>query len=252
MPPSLRPVRPVIDAVPNPELLRALGKLVRGLSVLFWGLPLAMVTCVQTGRGDWFRPLGVVPPVIALLLLLYGLGQLGYFQRQERPWRAALDRIQLVALLNLGLVPFLYWWNRIPSQPFFSAVIELLLLAGLLFLYLLNPLLCRLTAMLPDETLRMETRLFTGINRWLLVTLMFLLAVYFVGLHLEPALPEKIFGWILRTSPLPDQAGILVQVLDRAGQWFILFFILLPVAMTMALIWKTKSVILASIFGVDH
>ena len=249
---SSRPVPPVIEAPPNPELLRALGRLVRGLSILFWGLPVALVACVQTGRGDWFRPLGVFPPVGALLLLLYGLNQLGGFQPQERPWRAALDRFRLLAVIDLGLVPFLYWWNRIPSNAFFSTMIEVLMLTGLLSLYLLNALLCRLTAMLPDETLRMETRLFTGINRWLLLGLMLFLAAYFIGLHFDPVLPEKFLGWLLRISPLPNQTSIFVQLVDHAGQWFILFFILLPVAMTMALLWKTKSVILASIFGADH
>lgn len=38
---------------PNPELLRSLGQLSRGLSAVFWGLPLALVVCVQTAKGDW-------------------------------------------------------------------------------------------------------------------------------------------------------------------------------------------------------
>ena len=94
--------------------------------------------------------------------------------------------------------------------------------------------------------------LFRSINRWLLLGLTLFLAAYFVGLHFDPALPEKFLGWLLRITPLPNQTSIFVQLVDRAGQWFVLFFILLPVAMTMALIWKTKSVILASIFGADH
>ena len=31
------------EAPPNPELMRSLGQLVRGLSALFWGLPLTLV-----------------------------------------------------------------------------------------------------------------------------------------------------------------------------------------------------------------
>ena len=38
--------------------------------------------------------------------------------------------------------------------------------------------------------------------------------------------------------------------LDRIGLWTLTLFALLPLAMTMALIWKTKEIILDSVFGV--
>lgn len=243
---------PVPESMPNAELLRSLGRLARGLSALFWGLPVALVACVQTGKGDWFRALGVLPPIIATALLYYGLSLLGHFQKQERPWRATLEQAKLFALINLGLSPFLYWWNRIPSEPFFNLIVQGLMLSGMFFLLLLNPLLLRLTAMLPDETLRLETRLFTSINRGILTAMLLLVGVYFVAIHLDPAAPEKAIGWLLQSSPLPPQAASLLYLLDRGGQWFALFFILLPVAMTMALIWKIKEVILASVFGAEH
>ena len=47
--------------VPNPELLRSLGRLIRGLSALFWGLPMALLVCVQTAKMEWLRPLGIFP-----------------------------------------------------------------------------------------------------------------------------------------------------------------------------------------------
>ena len=37
--------------------------------------------------------------------------------------------------------------------------------------------------------------------------------------------------------------------LNRLGLWLLTFFALLPLAMTMALIWKTKETILDSVFG---
>jgi hypothetical protein len=40
--------------------------------------------------------------------------------------------------------------------------------------------------------------------------------------------------------------------LDRLSFWALTFFALLPLAMTMALIWKTKQVILDSVFGMRH
>jgi hypothetical protein len=189
---------------------------------------------------------------VATGLLFYGLTLLGHFQKQERVWSSALEKVKLFAVINLGISPFLYWWNRIPSNPFFSAVTEMLMLSGLLFLIFLNPMLVRLTSMLPDETLRMETRLFTMLNRYILLGIFLVLAAYFAMAHFEPGLPDKLVGWLLQVSPMPAQAGALLYFLERGGQWIVLFLILLPLAMTMALVWKIKEVILASVFGPEH
>ena len=251
-PPLVSSPANALDAAPNPELLRALGRLARGLSVLFWGLPIALVVCVQSAKGDWFRPLGVVPPMLATGLLLYGLTLLGHFQKQERVWMAALERAKVFALINLGASPFLYWWNRIPSNSFFEITIEFLTLNGLLFLFYLNPVLHRLTSMLPDETLRTETRMFSALNRYLLLALFLFLTAYFSMLHVDPGLPDQFLGWLLKISPLPARFNLIIYFIDRAGQWIVLFLVLLPLAMIMALLWKIKEVILASVFGPEH
>jgi hypothetical protein len=240
------------DPPPSPELLRALGRLARGLSVLFWGLPVALVVCVQSAKGDWFRPLGVVPPLVATGLLFYGLNLLGAFQPQERVWRAALERVKILALIIACASPFLYWWNRVPSHPFFNTVIELLMLAGLGFLLLLNPMLVRLTWMLPDETLRTETRLFAAVNRYILLGTFLFLAAFFAVLHIDPGLPDQFVAWLLRVSPLPHRLNTVIYFVDHAGHWLVLFVVLFPLAMTMALIWKIKEVILTSVFGQDY
>ena len=46
---------------PNPQLLRSLGKLARGLSALFWGLPATLLISAETARADWLKPLGMLP-----------------------------------------------------------------------------------------------------------------------------------------------------------------------------------------------
>jgi hypothetical protein len=222
------------ETPPNPELLRSLGRLARGLSALFWGLPTALLVCAETARADWLKPLGVLPPIAANALLLFGLIQMGSFQKQERPWRSALDRAKLSGLINLGLSPFLFWHNKMPGQTFFSASVMLLTLSGLLFLFNLNLVLRRLGAMLPDETLRLETTQFTAMNRWLLVMLL-LITVVFVG---SSQIPQP-----------PPALGFILSWLGRASKWVLIFFALLPLAMTMALIWKTKEVIYDSVFG---
>jgi hypothetical protein len=160
---------------------------------------------------------------------------MSHFQKQERPWLNALDRAKLLGLVNFGLCPFLYWQNKMPEQPFFNAAVFVLVLSALLFLFNLNVVLKQLGAMLPDETLRHETRLFTTLNRWLLVVLLFFGIAYAVLFH-DPRLPSVL--------------GALFVQLQRFGFLALTFFALLPLAMTMALLWKTKEVILDSVFGV--
>ncbi|HNQ72903.1 MAG TPA: hypothetical protein PKN95_04775 [Verrucomicrobiota bacterium] len=221
------------DVAPDPELWRALGKLVRGLSALFWGVPATLLIGVGTALLGWLNALSIVPGLVTTGLLLYGLWQFGAFQPQERPWRRALDRTRLVALINFGLSPFLYWWHQMPANLFFTLVAGLVCVTGLLFLFNLNLVIARLGEMLPDETLRQETRQFTWLNRMLLVGLIGLAAV-FVFLVRMPHLPEF---WL----------GILVR-LQRISQPALLLLVLLPVSLTMALLWKTKEVILDSVF----
>ncbi|MGH7991963.1 MAG: hypothetical protein ACREDQ_00475 [Limisphaerales bacterium] len=215
------------------ELIRSLGHLARGLSALFWGLPASLVICVETARTDWLKSFGLIPALAATGLLIFGLWQMSDFQKQERPWRNALDRAILLGLVNFGLCPFLHWHNRMPREPFFSAAIFILVLSAVLFLFNLNVVLKQLGAMLPDETLRHETGLFTALNRWLLALLFLLSIAYVVLLHM---------------SQMPLEFGVLVIWLNRLGLWLLTFFALLPLAMTMALIWKTKETIFDSVF----
>ena len=228
------------NPVPPAELLRALGRLARGLSALFWGLPITLVVCVQTVYTNWLDSLanlGFIPPSAATALLYYGLWQLGHFQRQERVWVLSLDRAKLLGLINIGLSPFLYWLHKLPEVSLYSQAVAVLMLSGLLFLFNLNQVLQRLTAMLPDETLRAETKLFTSVNLYLLLGIPSLLAIRFA------------FAQIPR---LPGFLVDLMALLEPMAQWLLLLLVLLPVAMTMTLIWKIKEMVFSSVFGQEH
>lgn len=222
----------MVTTANNPLLLRSLGKLARGLSALFWGLPITLLVCAETARADWLKSLGFLPAIAMNSLIFYGLWQMRDFQKQERPWRNALDRALLLALVNLGLCPFIYWHNKLPELDYFTYAVWIMELTAVVFLFNLNLVLHRLGAMLPDETLRQETRQFTALNRWLLVFLL----LFAIGFNLVLQLPQL---------PL----GRLAFWVNHAGNLLIIFFVLLPLAMTMALIWKTKEVILDAVFG---
>jgi hypothetical protein len=218
--------------------MRSLGRLVRGLSALFWGLPATLVVCFHAVRTENLRSLSAIGPSICTGLLLFGVWQLAGFQRQERIWRSALDRAGLVGLVNFGLSPFLYWSSKIPGNLFYSSMVMLMSITALLFLSSLNIVLRRLGAMLPDEGLRVETRQFTLLNLNLLLATFVLAAAY----QLMTRLPH-----------LPMSLQIISSLFsERGGFWFLVLlipFVLLPLAMTMALLWKTKEVILDNVFG---
>jgi len=140
----------------------------------------------------------------------------------------------LLALVNVGLSPFIYWYSRLPEEIFFKAAILMLMTTGLLFLFNLNHVLQRLAAMLPDETLRTETRVFGNLNLSLLTAILLLFALYF------------ILGQI---DNLPDSLERILDVMSLLRLWLLTLLILLPMAMTMTLIWKIKEVIFASVFS---
>jgi hypothetical protein len=222
------------------ELLRALGRLVRGLSALFWGLALTGLVGVemiylegaQMAWRESFSPLAFLPAFLLSLLLWHGLNQMRAFQAQERIWQRALSRAEIFAVLDAGLAPFLFWWHRFPSVPLFADSAGLLFLSSLFLLLQINCVLQRLCAMLPDETLRAETRLFTAFNITLLLVFLAGLSVY-----------------ILLTR-LPFLSGSLDRGLRAAAPaaiWLSIFLILMPLAMTMALLWKIKEVIFSSL-----
>ena len=221
-------------------LLRALGRSVRGLSTLFWGLALTglvylEMVYMETGQMIWLETFGLLAFIPAMLIspmLWHGLNQLRAFQAQERIWQRALSRAEGLAVLDAGLAPFLYWWGQFPAVPLFIACVGLLSLSSLLLLVQLNCVLQRLCAMLPDETLRAETKLFTRFNISLLLVSLGGLSLYFL---------------LTRFPVLPAWLGLWMDAAAAAGIWLALFLILMPLAMTMALLWKIKEVIFSSL-----
>ena len=228
------------ETAPKTELMRSLGRLVRGLSALFWGMPIALVACVQTATTDWIRslgPYGLFVPAATNSLLFYGLWLMSDFQKQERIWMLALDRAKILGLTNIGLSPFLRWHQQLPDVPFFYYAVGVMALSALVFLFNLNQMLQRLTAMLPDETLRTETKVFTSFNGLLLVFIPAFLALHFT---------------LVQIRNLPYSVELLMRILQPLSPWLLLLLTLLPVAITMSLIWKIKEAILASVFGPEH
>lgn len=201
-------------------------RLIRGLSALFWGLPLALLFSFKTGTGLLVSRPEAITPIMAFALLTFGSHQLKSIRIVNQPTGQLVDWINLFALTNLGLSPFLYFWNQQPDEPYFSQVVGLLLLSGLLFVYLFNRLLFHLGNHLHEEPLRTETNLFSSFNAYCLIALTITIGVYFV----LGEVPLGIMDFRLMSHPLMRIAHVIV-----------LFFILLPLALTMTLTWRVKE-----------
>ena len=221
----------------QPDLLPTLARVVRGTSMLFWGLPVAMVVSIMSTLSNWTDaawPMGMLMSPVAFGVLWVGLWLLGAFQPQERVWQAALGQAKLMGLFSLGLSPFLHWHHRAPDELYFANAVWLLALVFVFYLMALNKMLARLAAMLPDETLRVESQLFSRMNRVLLaMTPIGFGAMYLMSLIDEP--PELLFR--------------LVAMAAQFRPWLFMAFVLIPLSMTMSLLWKTKESILASVFA---
>lgn len=220
----------------TPDLLPSLRRLVRGLSAIFWGLPSTLLVCVLMAVAEFPRALGFLPPVVTTGLLLFGVFELAHYQPQERAWQTALDRARLLALVNFGLSPFVYFWSRLPTEAYYFQVVIALTVTGLLFLLQLNHVLQRLAALLPDETLREDIRFFTRMN----LTLMLLGLVLVGGYHLLAGL-DYLPQAVIEALDLGQVARIRFAL--------VVVLVLLPVSVTMSLVWKTRDVVLSSVFG---
>ena len=100
----------------HPDLMPTLRQLVRGLEVLFWALPFALLVCVQETMLSWWESWGIGPALAAMALLWYGTHSIGHFQKQERVWQGTVNFAQVLALLMVGLAPFLHWQQQITSD----------------------------------------------------------------------------------------------------------------------------------------
>ena len=70
-----------------------------------------------------------------------------------------------------------------------------------------------------------------------IITVAYFAVTYLGGRHLQ-----KFPFWL----------SLVGDIIDRGSPWFLIVLVLLPLAMTMALLWKTKEVILESVFKTER
>ncbi len=211
-----------------------LAGVLRGLSALFWSLPLALLAFARHFLAIIPTVYDLMLPTVATGLALYGLFRMGPYQRSERIWQTSLHRAQMLGLLVVGLSPFLFLWGRMPSVDFFARSVALLLAVALVFLVALLGTLERLAAMMPDDTVRGDAHMFRGLTAYVVAVL----AGVSVTLY-----------WRLLPGRLSEFLEIPRQPLGLGRQAILLLLVLVPVAMAMAVTWKLKEVVFAAMIG---
>lgn len=218
------------------DFARSLSQLVRGLSILFWGIPFTLVICVRISVKDKFelQPLDFWLPIVSAGALLVSLSYLSQFRKSESIWIETIDRARFFAIINLFLSPFIYWRLKIVDVPVFSVAVGMFFLSGIIFLLMINRVIQQLSLMLPENSLREDAKIYGDMNQYVLIILSAVLLLNYASVQLG----DKI-------RILPSQ----VWFAARISQWVISFIIVAPVAMTMTLLWKTREVILSDVFN---
>ena len=89
----------------HPDLMPSLRQLVRGLELLFWSLPFALLVCVQEMLAPAWESWGIMPLLLSMALLWFGASRLKHFQPQEGIWQSAVKITEVLALVMVGLSP---------------------------------------------------------------------------------------------------------------------------------------------------
>jgi hypothetical protein len=207
---------------------------------------------MQEIMGHEWESWGVLPLLLAMALLWYGISLLKHFQPQEGVWQGAVQMTEVLAIIMVGLVPFLHWQQTIPNQaaasysPEQKHVIYSIIIfcaASVMFLLNLNHLLNRLVAMLPDPILRADTRFFVIVNFALFLPLMLSMCLSSLSLPL--------YNWLGKKHPQLAQSIGSDLGLENFLHLVTLWIATLIVATSMAMLWKTKEAVLNSVFSLE-
>ncbi|MEE2714460.1 MAG: hypothetical protein VYD34_00460 [Verrucomicrobiota bacterium] len=236
----------------NPDLMPSLRQLVRGLELLFWALPFVLLVCVQEMLSPEWESWGAMPLLLSTALLWLGASRLRYFKPEEYIWQSAVKITEVLALLMVGLSPFLHWIQILPELSasgytvgqkhiIYSTII--FCTASIMFLLNLNHVLTRLGAMLPDPILRADIKLFVTLNFILFLPL--LVAMWCCRLS------DGLFGVLQHQAPGMAESIGSPASLEHFMKASVIWIATLIITTTMAMIWKTRESVLNGVFSLE-
>jgi len=219
---------------PSTEVVRTLKFLVKGLSSLFWSLPLIFIISIHTAIAGMPEPFSFFPILASITLFLYSLHQLKKFKQDKNGWQNAVDKAFYASFIMLWLCPYLHWWHKVPENSHITLAVNLYIVFGLISMLFLNKALALLVVYLPDETIKTDTQIFSDLNRQFIVSVLVIFIIFVVL--------DKFTD--LKYSILPRNF-----LLGGRSLWLLTFSILIIVSITMGLVWKIKEFIFSSVFS---
>jgi len=205
----------------NLQLLR----LVRGASRVYWGIVLALILGTQLVKVELLEAMRIPPYIVGLLLtywgilLLYGAGPI------TSHWSKMSKACCFLGLILLYFTPFLYWWEQAPEEIYYAVNAFLFWSCTIFILVLLNQMASELALRTKDKLFALEAHL----SVWAVVLMLgipLLLTVIYAF----------YFGLRHQTSPFAH-----LKVLIQGSPGHMSIIVLLPFALTIINLWKTKQ-----------
>lgn len=219
-----------------------LVRLSQGFSCVFWGLPVALLFCVQIHLLDVLvadprlrismRQLYFMLFLAMLATICVGAWKFCLVKVIGPRWLSRARCSLVFAALILYFSPFLYWWRALPHNLFLTINLFGLILVVIGFLISMNLLSMELGRFLGDRSLRKESRLFLGLNA-------LVLAVPTAG----------SIGWAVMVSWKNESLASLglgfLALFHLHYPWKLMLFVLLflPVSLTLANLWRVKEIL---------
>ncbi len=200
-------------------------RIARGFLCFFWGLPIGLLLFTGALSFPTLPRIRLPAYVVGVLIAYCGVMYLKRTGPLTALWNRRLRFAILLMLLQVYLAPFVHWWKRVPSEPYFAANVIVLLLVTAWTFFVINMLAAELARVLHDSTFRIEAQISAWISFvFMLAPLLEVVAVS-VSLYAESGslflveLPPAIFM-------LPRWASV---------------FALVSFTSTMAVTWKAKG-----------
>ncbi len=202
-----------------------LVRLSRGFSCIFWSIPLCLLLFTSTPDFTLSPKFRVPSFLLGLMVFYAGAFLLQHAGPLSERWGILVRRTLLMILLELYLAPFLYWWKRMPFQPYYMVNALLFFMILVWGLFLVHQLAGELARLLHSASLELETLLY----RWVVLCFMAILPLTILFEALRRA-------WQDEGPALPQ----LIHMALRLPRWT-LIPLLLPFTITMSIAWKAKE-----------
>jgi hypothetical protein len=200
-------------------------RVARAFACIFWGIPLGLLLFFNALRFYFWSRIPLPPYVIGIVLVYIGTIYLYMAGRITPNWIKRVKRTLFVLFLHVYFAPFVYWWQRVPDNRFFTTNVLGLVFCSLWILLLINQLVGELARALGDRTFRVEA----SVCGWGVIVLL-----------MVPFLLSVAYAFVAADRHEASLQGLLLFMYRNMPSWLTVLF-LLPFTMTMACSWKAKE-----------